>query len=726
MRPTIAQAEGLFTAPGLAVAGAAAVAVPVAIHLLTRWRRRPQPWAAMRFLLAAYERHKRRLRFEQWLLLLLRCLIVLLLGLALADPAVAGWARLFGSPQGRVVWLVMDDGLSTRADAGGKRRFDRLRERARAALEPMAAGTRVGIVRASRPPGADPWLAPTAEAGRVRRALDDLAATHRAPRLDVALKRVNRALERTPRPGAGRHGVIVASDFARGPKGLSEGERPELDAIAANARIRLTPPAPAASNRQIVDVTLRDPLLLTRGDERATVGVEATVRRFAQASRSEPVRVRFAVLGPDGEAMAERSRESRWLEGQRKTRLSTEIPLEPETLRRLRDGEPAGAMVRAALASDALPADDRAWARLELRRRLRVAVLGRTAGTGPPTPARWLALALSPGEGESKIEPIVRPPDTPPERLGDLDGLWITRPDRVPAAAWRRLAKSARAGAAVVVMAPPEETTSWLERMADAFGLDAEGKPMVEEAEGEAGWPLDVERAVPEPLGILASDWRKLLRPVRMHKRLAGGPSGGEAWLALADGRPLLAKGALGAGHWMLARTALAPRWSNLATKPLFVPLVHESVRGLVAQSTPAARLGTVRVGSRPALGRPWSGAERLVPPDGGDAIPLTRDADRSRPKRLLPRPGIYRPDPQGPGFAAHVRPDLGDLATRPRSGVTGWFDPIPVRWLDEPARRAASGERWRLGWPLLWLLLGLVLTETGLARWMSRGGRAS
>ena len=57
--------------PGL-VAGAALASVPILIHLLNRQRHKPMPWAAMRFVLAAYERTRRRARLEEWLLLLLR------------------------------------------------------------------------------------------------------------------------------------------------------------------------------------------------------------------------------------------------------------------------------------------------------------------------------------------------------------------------------------------------------------------------------------------------------------------------------------------------------------------------------------------------------------------------------------------------------------------------------------------------------------------------------
>lgn len=70
--------------------GTAAVAVPVLIHLLLRQRPRPRPWAAMRWLLAAARAAQRRYRLTNLLLLLLRCLIVLLVALAVVRPSIAG------------------------------------------------------------------------------------------------------------------------------------------------------------------------------------------------------------------------------------------------------------------------------------------------------------------------------------------------------------------------------------------------------------------------------------------------------------------------------------------------------------------------------------------------------------------------------------------------------------------------------------------------------------
>ncbi len=71
--------------------GLAAIAVPIIIHLLLRQRPKPVPWAAMRWLMAAHREASRKWKLTNWLLLFLRCLVVALLALAVARPALPGF-----------------------------------------------------------------------------------------------------------------------------------------------------------------------------------------------------------------------------------------------------------------------------------------------------------------------------------------------------------------------------------------------------------------------------------------------------------------------------------------------------------------------------------------------------------------------------------------------------------------------------------------------------------
>ncbi len=70
----------------LMLLGACAVAIPIAIHLFFRSRYRTVPWAAMKFLLTSVEQTSRRLKFQEYALLLLRMFLLTLLAVAFMRP----------------------------------------------------------------------------------------------------------------------------------------------------------------------------------------------------------------------------------------------------------------------------------------------------------------------------------------------------------------------------------------------------------------------------------------------------------------------------------------------------------------------------------------------------------------------------------------------------------------------------------------------------------------
>jgi hypothetical protein len=115
--------------------GSLLIGVPILIHLLNRQRYRVVEWAAMEWLLMAIKQNKRRITIEQLILLALRCLIVLLIALAVAKL----YWRGFGGPRGgaivkpRTDWaVVLDDSFTTgqTVKGGTGTCFDRAREEA--------------------------------------------------------------------------------------------------------------------------------------------------------------------------------------------------------------------------------------------------------------------------------------------------------------------------------------------------------------------------------------------------------------------------------------------------------------------------------------------------------------------------------------------------------------------------------------------------------------------
>ncbi|MDW8262953.1 MAG: BatA domain-containing protein, partial [Phycisphaerales bacterium] len=172
-----------FVTPAFAVAGAVLAVIPIAIHLLNRRRYRTMPWAAMDFLRAALRRNHRRMKFEQWTLLVVRCAVLALLGVALARPMAcepAGLAQA-GARAGLHV-LLIDNSLSMAYLAnrsGAASHLDQAKVIGRGIIERLTAGTEaVAIVTAAAP--AHVVLQPTYDLAAAGRALDriDQTASH--------------------------------------------------------------------------------------------------------------------------------------------------------------------------------------------------------------------------------------------------------------------------------------------------------------------------------------------------------------------------------------------------------------------------------------------------------------------------------------------------------------------------------------------------------------------
>jgi hypothetical protein len=124
----LAQLESLATwlvNPGLFIAGAAAVLVPIIIHLLNKRKFKIVDWAAMDFLLDADKKNRRRIRLENIILLLLRCLAMLLIAAVLGRlflPTQMTAGLIDAAQFERIV--VLDDSLSMQIRLGNESAWD--------------------------------------------------------------------------------------------------------------------------------------------------------------------------------------------------------------------------------------------------------------------------------------------------------------------------------------------------------------------------------------------------------------------------------------------------------------------------------------------------------------------------------------------------------------------------------------------------------------------------
>jgi len=134
-----------FASWAMAGAATALISVPIIIHILNRRRFKVVTWAAMEFLNRAMRKNRRRLEFEQWLLLATRCLLVFLLGLALARPMGCDSNSLAGHIAGRTGLnvIVIDNSYSMAYQAdrpNAKTHLDQAKIIAQSLINQMSPG----------------------------------------------------------------------------------------------------------------------------------------------------------------------------------------------------------------------------------------------------------------------------------------------------------------------------------------------------------------------------------------------------------------------------------------------------------------------------------------------------------------------------------------------------------------------------------------------------------
>jgi hypothetical protein len=294
----------------------------------------------------------------------------------------------------------------------------------------------------------------------------------------------------------------------------------------------------------------------------------------------------------------------------------------------------------------------------------------------------------------------------------------------------------------------------------------------LEAADYPAGLALAVEQPASEILRLISSDLAEMSRAVQVYRALPvqsseesvrGGNVGGVAagdsasgantgvsattLLRFADGTPLLVVGAPLATASNAASNETAPpaaerepqsaglvlylavapevAWTNLPTKPLMVPLLHEVVRQGLSMIRASQK---AEVGEQPTLAQAGPAARDLRAPDGR-VIPLTR----GRPQQPLESAGVYDitdASNQNIGLlAVNIDPRAGITDVQSAAAVGAWLTKSAPWTTFDPEGIASTLGGSVSGSPLagilLAIVLGLLVLETMFARWFSHAYRA-
>lgn len=561
----------VLTNPALWV-GATALAVPLAVHLLTRSTTRVIPFPSLAFLHAAKASRSQLHRLRHWIMLLLRTLALAAVLLAFLKPVGlrgAAAARLDRDQPAAVV-VVLDVSASLAYREDGTPWFSRARAAAERTLRELPRGHLGNLVFAGLAPR--PALpAPSANRGALLRDLAEAAPTGERCDAAAALAEAVRELRGLEKF---RREIVVVSDFQRSSWGAMD-----YASVPAGIRLVFLP----VSARPMANVALTElalqPAAPSAGEP---VEVICTLRNDTAEDRGVPLRLRAG----DGFEVA---RTVRVRAGESAT----------ETVR-LAAGQPGLLSGEARIPDDAFDADNVRYFAATVGDRPRVTVVSDDAHPLLPL-GRLLAAAVNPLPADQPGPAFVRAMrsrealDQPP--AGDATLLLGGVAD-LDAARAARLAAFLRDGGRALWFLHGPADAAGLAQLEQASGGDFLAPYRV------TGWLQEAPEAT-NAAGRFASanfDHAALrrfrdaaeLNEVRVYRRAATERvnGAGQVLLRYRDGGVGLTAHTVGAGQLLLANFSPAPEASDLARRPLYLPLLHELLKSLRAAPSSAEGCG--------------------------------------------------------------------------------------------------------------------------------------
>lgn len=558
-----------FLAPA-ALAGLAALSLPVIIHLLNKFRVREVRWAATRFLLAAAQKNQRRVKMQDLLLLILRCLVLALVVFAFARPTfekIGKSSLVAGDPL--TVMVLLDQSASMGASDGVQTRFETSRADALNFLEQLPSGSAAGLLLVNDH-YASPVSRPSRDLSLVRRSVELARLTDRGTDFQPAVRAAVEALRNLP----GRREIHLFTDNQLSGWNALQPVR-ELLAAAPDIKVVVSAPAAAAtgdaSNLAITGLKLDTAIPVAGQPLRVLAEVSNT-----GAAPVDGVRLTLAVNdeNPSADAVVSNLAPG----GVRHVPLLARLP------------GTGFHTLAASLPADRLAFDNRRVIALEVAPASDVLVVESRKGPAPwQGSGHFLAAALAPVDEEAASRHYLHvtrltTADLDPSRFSGYSVIFLAAADPLPGPVVSALAEFVKNGGGLVVM-PGDNTPADL--YLDAPWPDllpARVNPPVEPARGSVQ-----DGPYNHPLLTLWNDSAAgNLAALRFSRVFALDPvrdPSVSVALRLADDTPAILERSVGKGRVVLFAAPPVPAWTNLPLHPAFVPLVHRLYAGAARAS---------------------------------------------------------------------------------------------------------------------------------------------
>lgn len=551
--------------PGLFAFGIACVSIPIILHLLKR-KRRPIPWGAMRFLEQAYRKRRRILTIEQLILLVLRCALLVLLALGVGS-LMLGSGR--GNNTSTTMVIVIDNSIGSALMDGDESSLDRNKRFALRAIDELDSlrGDTAMLITGGAP--ASGLVVPaSSDIAGVRAMIERIEPTDSAFDLDGAM--VLAVLVEVDPERPTRTALVIAASG----RGLDTTQEAAIG-VSFDRVISLMPETLSIGNVGITDVQATRSLV-THSGVTLPMGVRVGLVR---SGITEKAMSTVRVFSQDESLLGTRT--VRWDAGQSEASVIVGVATDPIQAMYART-----AVIRVEIDDDLNGRDNTRLLSLATRSIIRVGVIDRPVSLTDKTPfsaSRWVRAALAPDDrfgisildiDASRAASMIAP---------NLDAIVVLTPNALNADAWDRISQLNDRGV-LVFIAPDAGNASlaWIDRAATLVpGMIESGSVLNQHAQAIK---IQVDQTITQEslLFGLATEFDSLAKTVSVEQSIR--LNSGEESLVLAamsDGSALGLQSERNndAGMVVVLSFAIDLDWSNLPSRPMFVPVMQEIVR---------------------------------------------------------------------------------------------------------------------------------------------------
>ena len=709
--------------------GAAAASLPLIIHLLHKSRFKVVPWAAMHLLDPRRLAQKRRIRFENLLLLIVRCLIPVVLALLLARPVLRGISGWLGTARMSAV-VLLDNSYSMEVGTPERTTFIQARDAASQIIRNLTRGSEVSVLLLGGVPG--PVLdEPTFDTDRADRELVKLKTGYGSAAVPESLEMGVGALGKMHEA---HRELIVISDFQK----VSWADAEEADRRRVANLVKQLPVTPGVTFLHVGREDKNNVSVQSLEFSRFLLGVgqrfqvRANLRNYGEVAYHD-LRVYFRVDGQE--------------------RSAAEVSLGPRE-----DGqvlftytfETAGSHVISveADALDSLKADNALLASVPVWDQLPVLLISGNLGHEPlEGETDFLEIALRPYSAVKTTladlitTTVIEPKQLDAKQLKDQRVVVLANVPQLDAKQVALLEEFVRGGGGLLIFPGSGIKTDWYNTKFAGAGKGlfswrlAALEGGLEEA---AAHSTILAQHYEHPALTLFNDPRQgslATANIRLWYKLTAIASGATndapfVLARLSNGDPFLVEKKFGDGTVIACSGPCSAEWSNLPLRPFYLPLMQQLVTYLAAKFDPPRNV---------EIGRPLIA---VVPAAlGGKTLELTDPVGRKHQliatnaagRALVTfhetrRPGLYilnTPTNTPLHFVVNTtraESDLTQLTSDEIKAVAKPWNATVIHSWDEyhqlEQRRRFGREIWR---PLLWTLLGLIFAELFLAQRVGR-----